>query len=296
MATAFGIDPIFNAAGAPVAGTSSQDIRHGLMDGLFDSQGVIYGLTVTPSKTDMTYSIAPGAAVIATGDGNVIAPGYKGTATTVSPNVATRHWVCMRQNVTATNVEITYEVRTSEPNYGKGDRNIIHIAAFDVPKGATNLSQAKLVSGKTNAATWRNSVGRVLFDDTLPKTGFIKNNTNNLTITANIGSFPTNRRLRVDIGYNVDKQTKKEGAVDQNEACYVSLIVNGATVRSFSTGMLDNTWERDGAFYYYVNVPANTKTTISAVWKTGSNVGNKKSYIYLRDNNRLTITDGGAKD
>lgn len=288
MATSFGLDPVLNGSGVPVAGTTAQDIRQGLLDGLYDSQGVIFGFDVTKVTNTMNYSISAGSAVIYVNGGHTATPGYGATVT--APTGLTKHHVIVTQKNTSTDKSIQYSVQGACNN---SDGNIC-IAEFDVPAGATNLNGAKESATKfTNYAAMRLAAGRILKHGWLPAnaSGYMKNNTGKLVVTHKMPKFGTRRLLRLDATYGIDKETNKKG-----EALYIDFKANGSVLHTFSTGLVDNLWTRNGTFSCMYTVEANTEVTLSATWRTNHSDGNRKSELYMRGTNTFFITDCGVDD
>ena len=287
MATGFGIDPVINASGTPISGTTAQDIRRGLTNGLYASPGVVYGFVVEPVKTSMKYTVGTGTAVVYM-DGHVAIPGYGGSPT--APAGLTTHHVCVKQNNTSTDKSITYYVAGTHPVAGSG---AICLAEYTVPKNATNLASAVRKQG-ADYATLNLAAGKIYSDTSLGYSGYIKDNTNKLTLSAKIGPFGTDRKIRIDVNYSVDKQSA--AGVKQSEALYVDIKRDTKIISQQTSGLLTDTWTTTGSWFYTFHLPANTTTTVQSVWRTSSKDGNKKSSIYLRNGNRMLITDGGVMD
>lgn len=304
MATSFGIDPTLNASGQVTSGTTSRDIRK-VIGGMY-TQGILNGMDVTTSTTDLTYKISAGSAVnfISGGDGDehILVPGYPTTVTTTTGGTSPRvDYVYVKQNRPEVegNSNVVFGVTNAKPS--DGDSRLV-LKTFTVPAGMTKTSQAS-ISGMSDYAVPRAAGGRVIMEKRDTYTGFMKARSYQATILGGNFYLPSPRRVVVDIVTTY----RNEGTTNTTDDFVVSAIyLNGLRDVTFMSGNLDvTTHSRTDCYTWTYTLPAGTHSI--AVHKESWAKAWDQSSIYFNGSKSnistgyfpgqvLRVTDGGAVD
>lgn len=304
MATSFGIDPTLNSSGQITSGTTSRDIRK-VIGGMY-TQGVLNGMNVTTSTTDLSYKISAGSAVnfISGGDGDehVLVPGYPATIMTTAGGTSPRvDYVYVKQNRPQVegNSDVVYGVTNTKP--ADGDSRLV-LKTFTVPAGMTQTSQAS-ITGMTDYAVPRAAGGRIIMEKRDTYTGYMNARSYQATILGGTFYLPSPRRVVVDI-----VSTYKNQGTDAiaDDFLVSAIYLNSQRDVTFLSGNIDGSrYLQTDCYTWTYTLPAGThsitvhKNSWAKTWE--------QSTIYFNGSNSPTttgyypgqvvrVTDGGAID
>lgn len=304
MATSFGIDPTVNTNGEITSGTTSRDIRK-VIGGMY-TQGILNGMNVTTSTTDLTYKISAGSAVnfISGGDGDehVLLPGYPTTITTAAGGSTPRvDYVFVKQNRPEVegNSNIVFGVTNTKP--AEGDSRLV-LKTFTVPAGMTRTSQASL-SGTIDYAVPRAAAGKILMEKRDTYTGYMNARSYQATILGGSIYLPSPRRVVVDI---VSTYRNETTGTPVDDFVVSAIYLNGKRDVTFMSGNLDLTrHSRTDCYTWVYELPAGThsitvhKNSWAKSWETSTIYFNGSSSPIstgFSPGQVLRVTDGGAID
>lgn len=304
MATSFGIDPTLDSNGKIVSGTSSRDIRK-VIGGMY-TQGILNGMAVTTSTTDLSYKISAGSAVnfISGGDGDehVLLPGYPATITTAAGGTSPRvDYVYVKQNRPETegNSNIVYGVTNTKP--AEGDSRLV-LKTFTVPAGMTRTSQAS-VSASVDYAVPRAAAGRVLLEKRDAYEGLMNARSYQSTILGGSIYLPSPRRVVIDI---VSTYRNQASATVSDDFLVSAIYLNGKRDVTFASGNVDaSKFTRTDCYTWTYELPAGThsitvhKNSWAKDWASSSIYlfgGSSPTTTGFFPGQVLRVTDGGAID
>lgn len=304
MATSFGTDPTVNSSGQVTSGTTSRDIRK-VIGGMY-TQGILNGMNVTTSTTDLTYKISAGSAVnfISGGDSDehVLLPGYPATVTTAAGGSTPRvDYVYVKQNRPEVegNSNIVYGVTNTKP--ADGDSRLV-LKSYSVPAGMKRTSEASL-SGTVDYAVPRAAGGKVLMEKRDTYVGFMNARSYQATILGGSIYLPSPRRVVVDIVSTY----RNEGTGTSVDDFVVSAIyLNGKRDVTFMSGNLDATkHSRTDCYSWTYGLPAGMhsitvhKNSWAKTWEASTiyfNGGSSTTSTGYYPGQVIRVTDGGAID
>lgn len=304
MATSFGIDPTLNSNGEVTSGTTSRDIRK-VIGGMY-TQGILNGMNVTTSTTDLTYKISAGSAVnfISGGDGDehVLLPGYPTTVTTAPGGTNARvDYIYVKQNRPEVegNSNIVYGVTNTKP--ADGDSRLV-IKTYTVPAGMTRTSQAS-VSGTIDYSVPRAAAGKILMEKRDSYVGYMNARSYQATILGGSIYLPSPRRVIVDI---VTTYRNEQSKTSVDDFVVSAIYLNGSRDVTFMSGNLDATkHSRTDCYNWVYELPAGThsitvhKNSWAKTWETSSiyfNGGSSPTTSGYFPGQVIRVTDGGAID
>lgn len=302
MATSFGIDPTVNSSGEITSGTTSRDIRK-VIGGMY-TQGILNGMNVTTSTTDLTYKISAGSAVnfISGGDSDehVLVPGYPTTITTTAGGANPRvDYVYVKQNRPEVegNSNIVYGVTNTRP--AQGDSRLV-LKTFTVPAGMTRTSQASM-TGTLDYAVPRAAAGKIIYERRDMYTGMMNSRSYQSTVIGGNFYLPSPRRVKVE----VVSTFRNSGSNPTDDFLVSVLYLNGLQDIRFTSGAVDSGFVETHCYTWTYELPAGShsitvhknswakdwdKSTIQLLGNPGtSSTGTYPGQV-------IRVIDGGAID
>lgn len=256
MATGWGIDHL--TVNGQLSGTSSEDVRR-IWAGLY-SPGVVSGCGVTTSASAMTYTVAPGVAVIKIANGeNVLVP-VPGATLTAAPNntgSARIDTIYVVQNMgTLNTVSLGVAQGTPIPQYSQA------LAVHSATAGATTTSRSYFQGSIPYSVPYGANLG-LFYQKTDTSTANIPKGTAT-TIAAGSFNLMTDRKCIFAADLCVSsRRPNNTAAVGFDNTAYISLkidvVIDGVTQFMFETPGLSQAW----ATYHceeYVNLKSGPHT------------------------------------
>lgn len=197
MTTGFGIDPVKNAQGVIVSGTSAADIRQ--ITGALYTPGLISGGIVTTNASEMKYSVSAGVACvrIATGQNVLIPIPAVSSLPTTAPTAGTRYDYVYAQQLTPStdgSSEVVVRVGTSVPSI-----RAVKLGQYLVSATNTNTNAAIALPGVDYSIPYGGSLGEI-FKGVSAQTGVVAEpNNTDVYMTPGTITLPTDRRLQFTI-------------------------------------------------------------------------------------------------
>lgn len=255
MVHGFGVDPIYDANGKVIQGTTTEDIRR-ITAGLF-SPGLISGGLVYASNSSMTYEVSAGVACVVSSSGQNILIPIPATTLTVPPTTGLGRqdtiWVNQRY---AASGAVDVVVVASYQGQNLPTPGAVILKIFNITGAATNTSSAIQAAPVTYSIPYGGSLG------TLHTATDTWNGPHDQTIRR-LGNgtiyVPTDRRLRITINtilYSV-------GAAGFDNSKYVEWVfqpeIDGTKLWDWNTPGLHGAWALY-TFTGYFNVEAGQHT------------------------------------
>lgn len=248
MATAFGADPLKNAAGAVVTGTTSADLRK-IMGAMY-SPGLVKGGGITLSATSMSYRVNEGVGVIKMSDTENVIGYWPAVNSLVPTNLAVPRtdYVYAYQKTPAADNDANLIVMVG--NSLPATRAVL-LSTFTYKAGATSSNDAVVTSNVDWSIPYGASLG-VLAEQTDTLNGTF---TTRSVIVNRSFYLPTDRRVR----FHFNTVVRSNGASGFSDTGYCEahygLNVDGNQIAFWRSPGLHQAWS-DIQFETAANLPA----------------------------------------
>lgn len=235
MTTGFGADPLLDANGKVVTGTTASDIRR-INAGLY-TPGVISGCSTTPSTTGLSYAVSAGVVAIPYSSTEVVLAPVNFTAvpTTAGPSTGTRTEYIYAQQLTPGegSADVVVKVGTSVPP------RAVELDSYIVPAAMTTTSQATKTGNKKYSIPYGGGLG-VLYQHRLAFNGAFFNKVTTATTSINL---PTDRLIKFSLEACISAQNATR--FDTADYCEVmfGVLVDGVERLIWGTGGLHQAWQ-----------------------------------------------------